>query len=67
VNIENGKTGALEESGKDPQEGSLFLSVLAMLLGIAVLGFFVNGWELHSFRASILDRLGGYIYWVRAQ
>jgi hypothetical protein len=41
VTIEAGKTGTFEESGKNP--GSLFLSVLAMLLGFALLGFFVNG------------------------
>ena len=61
MNIEDGKTGALEESGKDPQEGRLLLSVLAMLLGIAVLGFFANGVGI-AFFPSEHSRSMGWIY-----
>jgi len=43
VTIEDGRTAGMGESGRDPEDGSLFLGVLGMLLGFVVLGFFVDG------------------------
>jgi hypothetical protein len=43
VTIEDGRTAGMGESGRDPEDGSLFLGVLGMLLGFAVLGLFVDG------------------------
>jgi len=43
VTIEDGRTARMGESGRDPEDGSLFLGVLSMLFGFAVLGFFVDG------------------------
>jgi hypothetical protein len=59
VTIEDGKIGTFDESGKNP--GSLFLSVLAMLLGFAVLGFFVDGVAIVFF-PSEHSRFIGWVF-----